>query len=185
MKVMSEGGSSRIEDEEEHPVSFLFAPATGSGRARTGRYYHGRAINSDMEHVKTSMWPIASDSHSVIFLEIPLIYITQRRNDIGSFRTKGFASFTYRTDWLRGWASVYIYKHIILYVYVNIYIYCIEKGGKRTSSTAVQGTNSRSQQVSGNALNLTLNKSRDRTQSPPLHNITQLLALFNSTRKHG
>lgn len=55
MEVMSEGGSSWIEDEEEHPVSFLFAAATGSGRARTGRYYHGRAINSDMEHVKTSV----------------------------------------------------------------------------------------------------------------------------------
>lgn len=73
MEVMSEGGSSWIEDEEEHPVCFLFAAATGSGRARTGRYCHGRAINSDMEHVETSMWPIASDSHSVIFLEISLI----------------------------------------------------------------------------------------------------------------
>lgn len=51
MEVMSEGGSSWIEDEEEHPVSFLFAASTGSGRARTGRNYHGRAINSDMEHV--------------------------------------------------------------------------------------------------------------------------------------
>lgn len=64
-------------------------------------------------------------------------------------------------------------------------INCIEKGGKRTPSTAVQGTNSRSQQVSGNALNLTLNKSRDKNPIPALHSITQLFALFNSTRKHG